>query len=1111
MVKGNKRIILYAAVISVIFSTVSLPASKALAVEANSDLEVTRICGSNRYETSTKAAEKGWASSDYVVIINGDNFSDALCALPLAKKYNAPVLLTSRDNLGKEALNEIVRLGAKHAFIIGGTGAVSDSIISQVNEKGIKSVERIYGNNRYDTAVKIAENMGVIDKVVVVSGENFADALSIASTAANKGMPILLTNKDTLPDEVSSYLLNKNISASYVVGGSAVVSDDVKNKLPQSIRLSGRDRYDTNRRIINEFTDIDFSKIYFAEGETGFADAIVGSELAARTSSPVILTNGSLSEESKKLVKANIRTDSSIMLLGGEKTVSSSVTDGLSWFKAYDKDGCIYGGEGKTAELDTSVKVTGKNVSIKNIKTPYSVYIQGEGATLEDVEVGGTLYLDPGEKGTSNIKNVNAKRVVVLSGAQESNHADSLIADSLIIKSKNPNNNPRIEIKGKSSIQNTIIDAAAILDVKAGTFGNVQIEKSEALNSVVELRGTFDKPIIVTGDVRLKAAGNAKVSKVIIAPKENGKVILDGVYDSVEVVRNGKLEMAPGSKVTGKIIIASDVEIVTDKTAVINKFEIASEKKKSKVVLNGVVQTEESLAKVTNISNNESTSASGGFSGGSSGGSPSSSSPTGGNPGAGEPPKEPEVAAPVLQKDSSREYGLKASNVLSNAKVYLYKYTAAKKGYERCKDNKGQEICIEAGADGVAYIDCVYPGKYKVTQIINKKESAMSDELILKPEKLDVLVYDSSLSLTNALEGSIITLYSEDNQKVLEYNYEDKVAYAIQNVNPGNYYVTQNFNDVESDKSEPITINAGGSGGTGTGGGTHPVDYIQGVTIIDGRTIEPHRTADFTTTPGEISVREVDKDGIEIGENLVDTTNSSISSDDKKEFIIKLNDDLFVSKEYKLDMGGDGSIVFRGIIEDNSSIYVNSAVTIDEETVQLNFNGPIDAVTASNTENYLIDQGIGHPISALYNAEKNSVTLKIEGLIKTKQYSIKITGLKDLYGIIITSDKVSFVAMFNSVDITRPSFIHYEKIHDKTIKVYFSEDVRVKDNTEIDDVKGAKLAVANVDSDDNTAIILTSIDEEGFDSRTMNINFSKYVKDLSGNPAEDKVIEIKIN
>lgn len=1110
MVKGNKKIISYAAAISVIFSTVSLPASKALAVEANSDLEVTRIYGSNRYETSTKAAEKGWTSSDYVIIINGDNFSDALCALPLAKKYDAPVLLTSRDNLGKEVLNEIVRLGAKHAFIIGGTGAVSDSIISQVNEKGIKSVERIYGNNRYDTAVKIAEKMGVIDKVVVVSGENFADALSIASTAANKGMPILLTNKDTLPNEVSSYLLNKNISASYVVGGSAVVSDDVKNKLPQPIRLSGRDRYDTNRRIINEFTDIDFSKIYFAEGETGFADAIVGSALAARTGSPVILTNGSLSEESKELVKANIKTDSSIMLLGGEKTVSSSVTDGLSGFKAYDKDGCIYGGEGKTAELDTSVKVTGKNVSLKNIKTPYSVYIQGEGATLENVEIGGTLYLDPGEKGTSNIKNVNAKRVVVLSGAQESNHADSLIAESLIIKSKNPNNNPRIEIKGKSNMQNTIIDTAAILDVKAGTFGNVQIEKSEASNSVVELRGSFDKPIIVTGDVRLKAAGNAKVSKVIIAPKENGKVILDGVYDSVEVVRNGKLEMAPGSKVTGKIIIASDVEIVTDKTAVINKFEIASEKKNSKVVLNGVAQTEESLAKVTNISNNESTSASGGFSGGSSGGGPSSPSPIGGGSGT-NAPKETEVAAPILQKDSSREYGLKASSILSGAKVYLYKYTAAKKGYERCKDNKGQEICIVPSADGVAYIDCVYPGKYKITQIVNKKESALSDELILKPEKLDVLVYDSSLFLTNALEGSIITLYSEDNQKVLEYNYENKVLYGFQNVNPGNYYVTQSFNDVESDKSEPITINAGGSGGTGTGGGTHPVDYIQGVMIIDSRTIEPHRTADFTTTPGEISVREVDKDGIEIGENLVDTTNSSISLDNKKEFIIKLNDDLFVSKEYKLDMGRDGSIVFRGIMEDNSSIHVNSAVTIDEETVQLNFSEPIDAVTASNTENYLIDQGIGHPISASYNAEKNSVTLKIEGLIKTKQYSIKITGLKDLYGIIITSNKVSFVAMSNSIDITRPSFTHYSKIDDKTIKVYFSEGVSVKDNTEIEDVTGAKLAVANVDSDDNTAIILTSIDEKGFGSQTMSINFSKYVKDLSGNSAEDKVIEIKIN
>ncbi|WP_431602444.1 cell wall-binding repeat-containing protein [Clostridium ljungdahlii] len=125
-----------------------------------------------------EVSKNGWANgSEYAVLANGQNFPDALSAAPLAKKYNAPILLNPDSDLDSRVENELQRLGVKQIFIIGGPSVISDTIKNKLEELNIKTT-RLWGQNRYETSIKIAEQLDFNGQVVVVSGENFPDALA---------------------------------------------------------------------------------------------------------------------------------------------------------------------------------------------------------------------------------------------------------------------------------------------------------------------------------------------------------------------------------------------------------------------------------------------------------------------------------------------------------------------------------------------------------------------------------------------------------------------------------------------------------------------------------------------------------------------------------------------------------------------------------------------------------------------------------------------------------------------------------------------------------------------------------------------------------------------
>ena len=161
-------------------------------VEASFREEVIRIAGKNRFDTAVSVSKVGWSAADTVVIARGDQYADALAGVPLAYQLDAPILLTKTHSLPAETEAEIKRLKASSVVILGGEGAVSSSVAATLTAMNLE-VERIGGSSRYETAALIAAKVYPrgANTAVIVYGENYPDALSVASFAARAGHPIL--------------------------------------------------------------------------------------------------------------------------------------------------------------------------------------------------------------------------------------------------------------------------------------------------------------------------------------------------------------------------------------------------------------------------------------------------------------------------------------------------------------------------------------------------------------------------------------------------------------------------------------------------------------------------------------------------------------------------------------------------------------------------------------------------------------------------------------------------------------------------------------------------------------------------------------------------------
>ncbi|MDP2400668.1 MAG: cell wall-binding repeat-containing protein, partial [Actinomycetota bacterium] len=202
-------------------------------------LEVTRIGGADRYETSSMIADKivdVAGESELAFIARGDLFADALTAAPVAYAHGAPVLLVKPGELPNLTIDVIRSVGVTRAVIVGGTTAVSSAVENGIS--ALADTERISGKNRFDTSAQFSdwaadEGFASFAYTGIATGNDFADALSGGAAVGRRGGILLLTPSATLDPSIEEVLERRagdsEIGLVELFGGPGAVTETVKD------------------------------------------------------------------------------------------------------------------------------------------------------------------------------------------------------------------------------------------------------------------------------------------------------------------------------------------------------------------------------------------------------------------------------------------------------------------------------------------------------------------------------------------------------------------------------------------------------------------------------------------------------------------------------------------------------------------------------------------------------------------------------------------------------------------------------------------------------------------------------------------------------------------
>ena len=318
---------------------------------------VERIAGDYANQTSALISSEAFASSEWVVLARDDDFADAMSATGLAGALECPIVLTGQYGLSSAAAAEVQRLGAKHAYVIGGPGAMPGDFERDLAELGCTVEQRVFGEYAHDTSVEcaklIAQHGGGADAIVAM-GANFQDALSISSFAYAYKLPIFLTvpwGERGLPASAVDAVRGMAGDIWVPGGPGAVPTSQVEGVFEGRTfhRIYGYDGYETSNAIAHHMVEnglLSAESCVVACGAQGpkGTDALAGAALAGRAKAPVLLVNGNsalggvdyttvdagASDGKEAFMKSESPSIAQVWVLGGAFVMPQETVDRIS-------------------------------------------------------------------------------------------------------------------------------------------------------------------------------------------------------------------------------------------------------------------------------------------------------------------------------------------------------------------------------------------------------------------------------------------------------------------------------------------------------------------------------------------------------------------------------------------------------------------------------------------------------------------------------------------------------------------------------------------------------------------------------------------------------------
>lgn len=193
------------------------------------------------------------------------------------------------------------------------------------------SVDRVFGQDRFQTAVRVSEDAfpyAGVQLALVANGLNFPDALASAAAGGAFGGPVLLTAPTAVSNAVVEELHALQPDWVFVSGGTASVSNSVLATVSGaatagSDRLAGQSRYGTAAVVSTLWEPND--TVFLASG-MNYPDALAGAAAAGYEGAPVLLTaRDSLPAETAEALAYHAPTR--IVVLGGTGSVSTTAAN----------------------------------------------------------------------------------------------------------------------------------------------------------------------------------------------------------------------------------------------------------------------------------------------------------------------------------------------------------------------------------------------------------------------------------------------------------------------------------------------------------------------------------------------------------------------------------------------------------------------------------------------------------------------------------------------------------------------------------------------------------------------------------------------------------------
>lgn len=250
-----------------------------------------RFEGANRIQTSRLIAtdETEFAAGfdgSSLLLARADLYPDALAGSLIGGLERAPIVLTPSDTtaggLDADTRQAIADSAPETITVLGGEQAVSAAVLDAVRaEFPGTAVERIGGQDRFETAALIADRVGSAPQAVIANGGNFPDALVAGPLATAAGLPILLTNVDGAIDPSTIERLDSlGVEEVLIAGGEVAIAADVEAQLAErglrTRRVAGDTRVTTAiafARLAAEEYDFGTDHVNLATGGD-FPDAL---------------------------------------------------------------------------------------------------------------------------------------------------------------------------------------------------------------------------------------------------------------------------------------------------------------------------------------------------------------------------------------------------------------------------------------------------------------------------------------------------------------------------------------------------------------------------------------------------------------------------------------------------------------------------------------------------------------------------------------------------------------------------------------------------------------------------------------------------------------------